>query len=249
MRRLLSLLLALCCLLPALAHADDAKNLRSADTVEEVASFLLEPTGGVLPEPQAGMIRYMTINSKDKSFLTSCWKSDSYNLMVKTDAAGNTYKIDNSHMHSRAVYCMAMSYLGYDVTPVMMSEIAGSRDLTEPYDLVTRRLGGVERVEYYSDSFDTMVRNYLTDSRYSPVFCQIRLPNGPLHTVLIVAKIPSTGGFIICDPAAIWQNGSAHHCYKMAWHVMREVVLSSAFYDTFYGSEVVALYQWKLTDK
>jgi len=249
MRRLICLLLSLCCLLPALAAAEAPLSLLTADTVEEVNQFVLLPENGELPAPQAGTIRFISLNTKDAAFLESAWKSENYNLMVKSDAKGNTYRADHNNMHSRAVYCMALSYLGIDVTPAMISELSGSRDVTAPYDGVTAQLGNIERIQPKAYVFDTMVENYLNDPSYSPVFCQIRKPNGALHTVLIVAYIPSTGGFIICDPAAPKLNGETLHAYKMAWHVVRRAVLSSAFYDAFYESEVIDLYQWHLVEE
>lgn len=247
MRRLLCLLIALCCL-PLAALAEAPLSLQTADTAEEVSSFLILPEGDELPPVEAGKIRFVSLNDKDAAFRSSFWCSDQYDLTVKTDARGNTYRADHTNMHTRAVYAMALSYLGVDVTPVMISELSGSRDVTAPYDGVTRQLGNVERVNPKAYIFDTMVENYLTDSSYSPVFCQIRKPNGSLHAVLIVGYIPSTGGFIICDPAAPSLDGKTLHAYNMAWHVMRQVVLSSAFYDAFYASEVVALYQWRLVE-
>lgn len=243
MRRILCLLIALCLFIPA-ALADDATTLQTADTVEEIEQFLLLPTASDCPAPQVGRIRFVSINQKDPAFNPSMWQSERYDLTTK---AGG-YLADVNNMHSRAVYCMAMSYLGIDVTPVMMSEMSSSRDVNAPFDGVTKQLGNVVRVQPAAYVFDTMVENYLTDSSYSPVFVQIRKPNGALHTVLIVGFIPSTGGFIICDPAAPKLDGKNLHAYKMAWHVVRQVVLSSAFYDAFYGSEVVALYQWRLAD-
>ena len=44
MRRLLALLLALCCLLPVFAHAEEL-TLLTADTVDEVNQFVLLPEG------------------------------------------------------------------------------------------------------------------------------------------------------------------------------------------------------------
>lgn len=247
MRRLLCLLIVLCCL-PVAALADAPLTPQNADTVEEVNSFLILPEGEELPAVEAGKIRFVSLNSKDKAFRSDFWRSAAYDLTIKSDTKGNTYRADYTNMHTRAVYAMALSYLGVDVTPVMISELAGSRDVSAPYDGVTKKLGNVERVSPKAYIFDTMVENYLTDSSYSPVFCQIRKPNGSLHTVLIVGYIPSTGGFIICDPAAPSLDGHTLHAYKMAWHVMRQVVLSSAFYDAFYASEVVALYQWRLVE-
>lgn len=246
MRRFICLLLALCCLLPLAAQAEEALTLLNADTVDEVNQFVLLPQGEELPAPEAGKIRYISLNTKDSAFRQSSWVSDRYDLTTK---AGG-YKADIANMHNRAVYCMALSYLGVDVTPVMMSELAGSRDVTAPYDAVTSKLGvKLERVQPKAYVFDTMVENYLTDSSYSPVMCTFRTKAGELYTVLIVAFIPSTGGFIICDAAAPRLDGEYLHSYKMAWHVVRRFVLSSAFYDKFYESEVIALYQWRLVEE
>lgn len=245
MRRLLSLLLILCCLAPALCHAEAPLTLVTADTVDEVNQFILLPTAESVPAPEAGKIRFVSMNAKDAAFRADMWKSDRYDLMIKSDSRGNVYRADYTNMHSRAAYCMALSYLGVDVTPVMMSELSGARDVTAPFDGVTRRFEGIERVQPKAYIFDTMVENYLNDPSYSPIVCQIRRPNGAMHTVLIVGYIPATGGFIICDPEAPKLDGQTLHSYKMAWHVMRQVVLSSAFYDKFYASEVVALYQWR----
>ena len=248
MRRLLCLLLVLC-FLPVLALAEEPPlTLLTADTVDEVNQFVLLPQGTELPAPEAGKIRYISLNTRDAAFRQYAWVSDCYDLTSKGDARGNVYKADINNMHNRAVYCMALSYLGVDVTPVMMSELAGSRDVTAPYDGVTAKLGNIERIQPKAYVFDTMVENYLNDPSYSPVMCTFRTKAGELYTVLIVAYIPSTGGFIICDAAAPRLDGEYLHSYKMAWHVVRRFVLSSAFYDKFYESEVVALYQWRLTD-
>ena len=244
MRRLLCLLLALCCLLPALANAEEGLTLLNADTVDEVNQFVLLPEGEELPAPQRGYIRFISLNERDAAFRASAWKSDRFDLMNK---AG--YRADHNTMHNRAVYCMALSYLGVDLTPAMMSELTGSRDVTAPYDAVTSQLdANIERVEVKAYVFDTMVENYLTDPSYSPVMCTFRTKAGQLYTVLIVAYIPSTGGFIIVDSAAPRLDGEYLHSYKMAWHVVRRFVLSSAFYDKFYESEVISLYQWRLVE-
>ena len=246
MCRILALLLALCCLLPVLAQAEEALTLTTADTVEEVSQFLLLPEGDELPAPQRGTIRYLCLNAKAAPFSLAAWQSAKYDL---TSKAGG-YAADNNNMHNRAVYCMALSYLGVDVTPVMMSELAGSRDVKAPYDEVTAQLGvNIERVAPAAYIFDTMVENYLNDDSYSPVMCTFRRPNGSLYTVLIVGYIPSTGGFIIVDAAAPSLDGQKVYTYKMAWHVVRKVVLASDFWDANYGSEVVDLYQWRLVEE
>ena len=108
MRRLLSLMLALCCLLPVFARAEDSLTLLTADTVEEVNQFILLPGGEELPAPERGKIRFISLNERDSAFRAGAWKSDRYNLMSK---AGG-YRADHTNMHNRAVYCMALSYLG-----------------------------------------------------------------------------------------------------------------------------------------
>lgn len=248
MRRMLCLLLLLC-LLP-LSGLAETVTLLTADTVDEVASLVLLPQNGQLPDVQRGAIRYISLNPKDPAFLASSWQSDRFDLTVKKGRNGETYRADMANMHSRAVYCMALSYLGVDLTPAAMSELVNSRDITAPFDGVTAKLGvQLERVQPRAYVFDTMIENYLNDPTYSPVFMEVRKPNGALHTVLVVAFIPETGGFIIVDPAAPKLEGQHLHTYKMALHVMRQVVLHSAFYDAFYASEVVSLYQWHLVEE
>ena len=240
MRRILSLLLILCLLLPA-ALAEESPALRAAATVEDVRSFIDLPEGDAFPAAAKGRIRFVSMNARDAAFCTDAWKNDRFDLTQK-----GSYRADYRNMHDRAVYCMAPSYLGVDVTPAMMSSLADSRDVSAPFDNVTAQLPRVERVEFKAYHFDTAVENYRNDDSYSPVFVKIKRPDGALHTVMVVGYIPSTGGFIICDPEARVLDGENQYAYKMAWHVVRQVVLASDFWDLFYASQVQAVYQWRL---
>lgn len=240
MRRIVLLLLLLC-LLPAAVPAETAPALRAGTTAEDILAFVDLPSGDTLPAATRGRIRFVSMNARDAAFHADFWKNDQYDLTQK-----GSYRADYRNMHDRAVYCMALSCLGVDITPVMMSTLAGSRDVSAPFDNVTAKLEGVERVEFKAHHFDTAVENYLTDDRYSPVFVKVKRPDGALHTVMVVGYIPSTGGFIICDPEARVLDGANQHVYKMAWHVMRQVVLASDFWDLFYASQVQAVYQWRL---
>ena len=241
MRRLLALLMLICLCVPALA---EDLTLTAADTVEEVTSFIDLPDTEAIPVARAGRIRFVSLNARDAAFHKDLWADEQYDLTVK-----GSYRADYRNMHDRAVYSMALSYLGVDVSPVMMSQLAGSRDVSAPFDSVTAQLPGVERVEYKAHLFDSAVENYLNDPAYSPVFVKVRRPEGSLHTVMVVGYIPSTGGFIICDPAAPAKDGVNLHAYKMAWHVVRQVVLASDFWDMFYASQVVDVYQWRLVSE
>ncbi len=248
MRRLIAILLILC-LLPAAAMAAPPNKLRKCQTVEDIETFLLLPQRKTIPAVEKGRIRYISTNDKDPAFCKDYWVSEHYNLSVKSDSEGKTFKTSYQHMLDRACYCMALNYLGIDVTPAMMSELANQRDLTAPFDVVTRCFPQIKRVSYAqvhsSSEFDQMVRNYLASDAYSPVYVSLKKPNGALYTVMITGFIESTGGFIIVDPAGPTLQGNMR-VYKMAFHVMRKAVLSSAFYDEFYESEVLAVYQWRL---
>lgn len=241
MRRLICMLLLL--MLPLLAVAEEPLTLLTADTVAEVNRFVILPEEEGLPSVQRGMVRFVSMNKADAAFRQEMWQNETYDLTQK-----GAYRADYRNMHTRAACSMALSYLGIDLTPAMMSELAGSRDVAAPFDAAIAKLPNVERVQPKAYVFDTMVENYLNDPSYSPVVCEVRKPSGDLHTVLIVGYIPQTGGFIICDPAAPKLDGETMHSYNMCWHVMRQVVLFSDFYDAFYASDVVALYQWKLTE-
>ena len=245
MRRVLCILLALCCLLPLAAQAEDSLTLLTADTVDEVNQFVLLPQGTEIPAPQAGSIRFVSLNSTDPAFRAGMWKNDRYDLTTK---AGG-YRADMNNLHSRAAYCMAMSYLGVDVTPVMMSELAGARDVSAPYDGVTRKLGKVERVEPRAYVFDTMVENYLTDPSYSPVYVYLRRPDGKTHALLIIGVIPDTGRYIVLDPSGMWANGVQYRIYMMSFNKSRRQVLNSTFRKEYTGSEILALYQWRLVEE
>ena len=240
MRRLLALLMLICLCVPVLA---EELTLTTAHTVEDVNSFIDLPDSEAIPVAQAGRIRFVSLNARDAAFHKDLWADETCDLTVK-----GSYRADYRNMHDRAAYSMALSYLGVDVSPVMMSQLAGSRDVSAPFDGVTARIPGVERVEYKAHLFDSAVENYLNDPSYSPVMVKVRRPEGSLHTVLVVGYIPATGGFIICDPAAPAQDGVNLHAYKMAWHVVRQVVLASDFWDMFYGSTVEQVYQWRLVD-
>ena len=240
MRGLFSLLLVFCLLAPA-ALAEDALSLPACSNVEETLQFIDLPGEHSLPSPAAGRIRIVSTNPNAPCFRQDFWANETYDLTVK-----GSYRADCRHMTDRAAYCMALSYLGVEMTPAMMSSIAGERDVSAPYDGITASLPQVERVEVAAHTFDTMVENFLTDSSYSPVFVKVRRPDGVLHTLLVVGYIPSTGGFIICDPATPVKEGQYWHTYKMAWHVVRETVLASDFWDLFYASKVQAVYQWRL---
>ena len=244
MRRLICLLL-LCCLLPTCALAATPLSLMNADTVDEIERFMLYPRASLDPEVVAGKIRYISCNAKDGAFRTDYWQNEQFDLVTKQRIGTATIPTNYTTMLDMAVYCMAMSYLGVDVTPVEMCQLAGTVELCQPYDRVTARLDGVKRVSYTTCEFDTMVNNYLTRSDFSPVFLHIRRPDGMMYSVLIVGYIPSTGGFIIVDPLA----PGAQRVYKMAFHVMRKAVLHSAFYNTFYESEILNVYQWRLVNK
>ena len=151
-------------------------------------------------------------------------------------------------MCSRAVYSMALSYLGVDVTPGDMSRMMNSRNLDEPYDIISWKVG-VERVEAKSNVFNTMFENYLSDESFSPVYLYFRRPNGTTHAVLVVARNPDTGRFMVVDSNPPQSGSKLYHVYFISLNKQRTEIINSTFKKELKGSKVLQLYQWQLLEE
>ena len=254
MRRLM-ILLALLLLLPSLIIAEEPQEtespltLRTATTEEEVKDFLLLPPKYSMNSVQRGYIRYIAQNQeRDETFRKKYWlggEEGSVLDLTLTERRGVKFDFHAGVMCSRAAYSMAMSYLGLDVTPGDMSAMMNSRNLTEPYDMISWSIG-VERVTADAYVFNTMVENYLNDPAYSPVYVYIRKPDGQDHALLIIGKLPEASRYIVLDPSGMWLHGVQHRIYMMSFNKTRQQVVNSTFRDEYAGSKVLALYQWRV---
>ena len=244
---LILLLLLLCC--PALAE-DAPASLRECDALEEAEAFLLYPPEDGISDVEAGYIRLVSQHSAtDPMFRDEYWLGGEagsvLDLTLETNRYGHVYTFHAGNMCTRAVYSMALSYLGVDVTPGDMSAMTGSRDINPPYNTISEMVG-VELVEPAAYVFDTMVENYLTDPTYSPVYVYIRKPDGKDHALLVIAKLPEQSRYLVLDPSGMWLNGQQHRIYMMSFNKTRQQVVNSTFRDEYAGSKVLQLYQWRL---
>ncbi|MBR3764486.1 MAG: hypothetical protein IKK57_08055 [Clostridia bacterium] len=250
-RRMLWILVLVMLAASALAEEASApSSLRECTTFEEAEAFLLYPPEEGIAGVEAGYIRLIAQHrAGDDAFRDAYWQGGEpgsvLDLTLQKSSTGRDYAYHAGNMCTRAVYSMALSYLGVDVTPGAMSAMVGQRDLNPPYSEVSE-LVGVERVVPKAHVFNTMVENYLTDPSYSPVYVYLRRPDGKTHALLIIGVIPDTGRYIVLDPSGMWANGVQYRIYMMSFNKSRRQVLNSTFRKEYAGSEILALYQWRL---
>lgn len=251
MRRLLAFLLALL-LSSSFAVAEEMPSLRTATSVEEAEQFLLLPPEDGVADVQRGYIRYIAqVDTRDPAaFRKAYWMGGAEGSMLDLTVKsrnGYDYGFHAGVMCTRAVYSMALSCLGIDMSPGRMSEITGERNLDAPYDAVSELIG-VERVAPKSRVFNTMMDNYLNDERYSPVYLYIQKPNGNYHALLVVALIPENGRYVVVDSSPYEVDGEPCRVYFISLNKNRTSIINSTFRGELAGSQVLQLYQWRLID-
>ncbi len=252
MRRLA--LLVLIMLLPALVLCEETaapQRLPNAATAQEVEQFLLLPPKYSTNSAEKGYIRYISQNSEtDDAFRKRYWLGGDEGSILDltlTERQGVKYAFHTGNMCSRAVYSMALSYLGIDMTPGDMSAMMNSRNLDEPYDMISWKLG-LERVTATSKAFNTFFDNYVNDDSYSPLYLYFRRPNGTCHSVLVVAREPDTGRFLVVDANAQRTGGKLYRVYFISLDKSRTKIINSTFRNALVGSEVLQVYQWHLLE-
>lgn len=254
MRRLLILFMLL--MLPLAAFGEEAPpgpaTLREATSVEEVTELLLMPSRYNLSGVERGKLRYISQNEeRDDMFRAGYWRGGEQGSVLDLtlkERYGIKFPFHAGVMCSRAVYSMALSYLGVDVTPGDMSRMMNSRNLDEPYDIISWKVG-VERVEAKSNVFNTMFENYLSDDSFSPVYLYFRRPNGTTHAVLVVARNPDTGRFMVVDSNPPQSGSKLYHVYFISLNKQRTEIINSTFKKELKGSKVLQLYQWQLLEE
>ncbi len=125
---------------------------------------------------EAGKIRYIAQDPEDPLFVKEYWLSGAYDLRGEANQSC-----------TRAVFSMALSWLGIDCTPVGMSDMAKGRKIIHTYDPICRMLKNVERTE---GDLETLWAEYEA-GRASPVLLHFRYDEG-MHAVLLAARDPET---------------------------------------------------------
>lgn len=253
MKKLLCLL-AMVCLLTPPVRAEELPPLPACQTVEQVEALVLYP--GENNEPvaaQRGMIRYMSQDSiRDPGFCPEYWyggePGSELDLTLEKDRANQPYTYYARNMCTRAVYAMALSYLGIDMTPGDMSALLQERRIAAPYDDVTDRLPQLERVTFTYYIFQSMFEAYQSDSSYSPVYLYIRKPDGNTHALLVVAR-QENGRYIVVDPRYHEIDDEPVHVYTIALGKTSMGIVNSDFAKEHTDSVVLGFYQWRLVEQ
>ena len=251
MHRLFCLLMAACMLAaPACAAA---KTLPECTTVWQVERQIRYPDDGQPVEAERGLVRYIAQNPTiDPDFCPEYWyggdEGSDLDLTLEMAPGNRPYAFYAGNMCTRAVYSMALSYLGIDMTPGRMSAIMGKRVVNAPYDDITDKLPLLERVEYSAFVFEQMFENYMTDSSYSPVYLHIRKPSGTLHALLVVGQ-QEDGRYIVIDPNYHTDTrGHAVRVYTIVLSTTGQMVSGSDFSEQSH-SRVINLCQWHLLER
>lgn len=252
MRRFFAFLMLLMLTASFAAAEEPPLTLRTATSAEEVQQFLLMPSEEGTPGVEAGYIRYIAQSQhRDPSFRKEYWlggeEGSVLDLTLK-QRYGYEFPFHAGVMCTRAVYSMALSCLGIDMTPGDMSAITGERNLSEPYDMISEIIG-VERIEHKTKVFNTMMENYLTDEHYSPVYLYIRKPSGNYHALLVVAVIPEKSRYLVVDPNPYELDKNPCPVYFVSLSPDRSKIVNSTFREQLAGSMVLQLHQWYLPDQ
>ena len=251
--------LALVLAMLASAMAETPQSLPQCVTKEDVEAWvdfgLEEEDDGIPSEKavEAGRVRHIAQDmAEDPTFIGWYWlggeEGSKLDLTQRTYGVGQQYRYYCGNMCTRAVYSMALSYLGVDCTPGDMSALMGERDLAEPYDMVTEALGGLERVTFSQFIFDQMYAQYEQDSSYSPVYMYFRKDTGAAHALLIVARTEKENGFWVVDPAGNSKDGGKVHVFAIRFNPVKKKIIASTF-EKYVNSTVVCFCQWRLTGK
>ncbi|MCH5286535.1 MAG: hypothetical protein J1E43_03865 [Christensenellaceae bacterium] len=246
-------LLSLLCLLALPARAEEPLTLPQCQTVEQVEALVLYPTDDMQPVGvERGLIRYISQDTRKPGFCADYWlggePGSELDLTLEEGPFRRPYQYYARNMCTRAVYAMALSYLGIDLTPGGMSAMTQKRVVDAPYDETTDLLPEFERVTFSADVFQQMYEAYQSDPNCSPVYLYFRRPSGSTHAVLVVAR-REDGRYIVIDPKYREANGRPIHVYTISLNKYGQKITGSDFRSEQYGSTVLGCFQWRLTEK
>lgn len=253
MTRRLLWLLAFCLLLALPAHAEESLSLPQCQTVEQVVALLRYPADGAQPvDAERGFIRYISQDTtKEPDFCMAYWlggePGGDLDLTLEVGRFKKPYDYYARNMCTRAVYSMALSYLGIDMTPGGMSAMLEKRDISAPYDEVTDLLPELEQVTFSTYVFQSMFEAYQSDAGYSPVYLYIRRPDNSTHALLVVAR-HENGRYIVIDPKYHEVKGEPVHVYTIALDKTCRKIVNSDFRAEQAGSKILQYHQWRLIE-
>lgn len=247
-RRALTMLLLWTLIGTAWAEETLPASLRYAQTVEEVTALLLQSDSGERLPVARGKVRLIVQTPRDEMFCADYWRAGEekgeFDLTAQVNRYGAPYAFYVGTMCTRAVYSMALSYLGVDISPVDMSLLTQRRTLTEPYDEVTATVAGLARRGLPDATFNDMMAQYLSDERYSPLYVYMKRESGIGHALLIVGYHPETQRFLAIDPSPRGFQGSVVRTYELSFTQDRKSVKRCPYVKSLEGARVLQVYQW-----
>lgn len=187
---------------------------------------------------EIGKIRHIAQNRGDPHYCTAYWKNSDYDLTSNSGA-----------QCTRAVYSMALSYLGLDYTPVAMSSLAGKKILPDPYndasnvykDDITDKIVGLTAS---SGSLDKLFENYKRDSSYSPVYFYFDKVAGNNHAILIFGQKDSDTYYAL-DPSHSGNNAeTVIHVIEVKVDLNKKIITACDFSD-YVNAKILGCAQWK----
>lgn len=202
------------------------------------------PSSSSVGTVQKGRIRYVGQILADPKFSSSYWKNSRYDFVSDKSCQG---------MCTRAVFSMALSYLGIDLTPVKMSELTGLADIDAPYDSVLKAMTGYPSVARVKTTVSQAYSNYLNNPNYSPAYLHFDYGSS-LHCLLIVGK-KSANTYIVVDPSVRSNSASGmsnEHVYEITINETSKTITSVAYngkaaWTSWNGAEYSGANQWYLT--
>ena len=247
-RRLWTFLLLLALMGAAFAEEAPPASLREAQSAEEVSALLLQSDSGERLPVESGKVRLIVQTPRDEMFCADYWRvgeeKGEFDLTAKANRYGAPYAYYIGTMCTRAVYSMALSYLGVDLAPADMSVLTQRRTLDEPYDDVTAMVEGLARSGLTDATFNEMMARYLSDERYSPLYVYMKRANGVGHALLIVGYNPETQRFLAIDPSPRGFQGSVVRTYELSFAQNRKTVKRCPYVKDLEGAQVLQVYQW-----
>ena len=223
-------------------------SIREAQSAEEANALLIQSDTGERLNVVSGQVRLIVQTRRDDMFCADYWRSGEekgeFDLTAKENRYGAPYAYYIGTMCTRAVYSMALSYLGVDMTPVDMSVLVQRRTLNEPYDEITALVDGLARRGLTEATFDEMMAQYLNDERYSPLYIYMKRTNGVGHALLIVGYNAERKRFVAVDPSPRGFQGDTVRTYELSFAQNRQRVMRCPYAKDLEGAKVLQVYQW-----
>ena len=208
----------------------------------EVHAFLEGEDGNEAISVREGKIRFVAQNPKDSTFVTEYWLSKKYDLRESA-----------SRKCSRAVFSMALSYLGIDCTPVRMSEMVWGEDIFYNFDPVCKKLGNVER---RSGDLETLWEKYEAGDG-SPILLHFIYEGGEgMHALLLVSRDRMNPELFYCVTSSTPVNTSAYPDGRKLEHVIPILIedgktgawIESPMLESYNKGKIDEIWQWYRTD-